>query len=105
MGVVVVTGASMGIGRSLALAWAPRGDTIILSARGRQALEGVAHEVEKAGGKAIVAPGDVTTGAHREDLARLADEAGGVDVLLNNAGRGFYSPALKIDLDAMRDLF
>jgi short-subunit dehydrogenase len=105
MAVIVVTGASMGIGRSLALAWAPRGDTLVLSARGREALEGVAREVGTAGGKAIVVPGDVTDDAHRAELVRRAEEAGGVDVLVNNAGRGFYSPALKIELDAMRDLF
>ena len=106
MSVVVITGASMGIGRALALAWAKEPDTtLVLSARGREALEGVAREVEAAGGRAVVASGDVTNEAHRLEVLARAGELGGVDVLVNNAGRGFYSPAVKIDLDELRQLF
>lgn len=106
MAVVVVTGASMGIGRALALAWAKEPDTtLVLSARGREALEGVAREVEAAGGKAVIVAGDVTDERHRAELVSRAGELGGIDVLVNNAGRGFYSPATKIDLDQLRQLF
>jgi short-subunit dehydrogenase len=103
--VVVVTGASMGIGRSLALAWARRGATVVLSARSKDALEGVAKEVTAAGGKPIVAEADVTKEEDRVRLVAIAESAGGVDVLANNAGRGFYAPALDVDVDQMRDLF
>lgn len=105
MSTVIITGASMGIGRALALAWADEKATVILSARGREPLEQVAGEVAARGARAVVVPGDVTDEAHRVDLVRRAVENGGVDVLVNNAGRGFYSPALKIDVAKMRELF
>jgi short-subunit dehydrogenase len=106
MPTVVITGASMGIGRALALQWAARGATLVLSARGRDALDAVGREVEAAGGRAIIEAGDVTDEAHRIRLvARAETEGGGVDVLVNNAGRGFYSPSLAIDIDEMRRLF
>jgi short-subunit dehydrogenase len=105
MTTVIITGASMGIGRALALAWADEKATLILSARGREALDGVAAEVATRGARAVVVPGDVTDEAHRLDLIGHAVEHGGVDVLINNAGRGFYSPALKIDIAKMRELF
>ncbi len=106
MPTVIITGASMGIGRALALQWAARGATVVLSARGREALESVGREVESAGGRAIVEPGDVTDEAHRRRLvARAEIEGGGIDVLVNNAGRGFYAPVLKIDVEELRSLF
>lgn len=105
MATVIITGASMGIGRALAIAWAKRNATLILSARGRDALEEVAREVETHGGRAIVEAGDVTMEEHRAALVSRAQETGSLDVLVNNAGRGFLSPALKIDLEKMRELF
>jgi len=105
MSTVIVTGASMGIGRALALAFADEKATLILSARGREALDEVAREVATRGARAVVVPGDVTDEAHRLDLIRHAVENGGVDVLVNNAGRGFYAPALAIDLEKLRELF
>ena len=88
---VVVTGASSGIGESVASAWARRGATVVVSARGEEGLAYVAREVEAAGGRAIVERGDVT---REEDRVRLVDraraETGRLDVLVNNAGRGFY---------------
>ena len=105
MPTVVITGASMGIGRSLALQWAARGAKLILSARTRGALERVAGEVESAGGRATIVAGDVTDEAHRAELVDRAAMEGGIDVLVNNAGRGFYAPALSIDVDEMRKLF
>jgi short-subunit dehydrogenase len=105
MSTVIITGASMGIGRALALAWADEKATLILSARGREALEQVAAEVASRGARAVVVAGDVTNEDHRASLVRHAVEAGGVDVLVNNAGRGFYSPALQIDVAKLRELF
>jgi short-subunit dehydrogenase len=105
MTTVIITGASMGIGRALALAWADEKATVVLSARGRDALDAVASEVAARGARAVVVPGDVTDEAHRAELVRQAVEHGGVDVLVNNAGRGFYAPALQIDVAKMRELF
>jgi len=103
---VIITGASMGIGRALALAWAEERDaTVVLSARGAEALASVARDVEAKGGRAIVVAGDVTDEAHRVELVTRAAETGSIDVLVNNAGRGFYAPALAVDVDKLRDLF
>ena len=57
--IVVVTGASAGAGRAVAVAFGKRGDTVALIARGRAGLEGAKTEVESAGGKALVVPCDV----------------------------------------------
>jgi short-subunit dehydrogenase len=105
MPTVIVTGASMGIGRALALAFAAEKATLVLSARGREALDEVAREVTARGARAVVVSGDVTDEAHRVELVARAVDHGGVDVLVNNAGRGFYAPALAIDLEKLRELF
>lgn len=106
MPTVVITGASMGIGRALAIAWGARGATTVLSARSAAALEETALLVARAGGRAIMEVGDVTNSEHRVALVeRAVREAGSLDVLVNNAGRGFYAPMMKVDLEEMRRLF
>jgi short-subunit dehydrogenase len=106
MSTIIITGASMGIGRALALAWAERGATLVLSARGKDVLQDVAREAEAKGGRAIAVAGDVTDEGHRVELVeRAVREGGSLDVLVNNAGRGYYAEALNIEVDAMRDLF
>lgn len=105
MSTVIITGASMGIGRALALAWADEKATLILSARGREALDEVAAEVAARGARAVVVPGDVTQEEHRVELVGHAVDHGGIDVLVNNAGRGFYAPATQIDIEKLRELF
>lgn len=106
MTTVLITGASTGIGRALALAWAARRATVVLTARSQDALAEVAREVEARGGVAIALAGDVTDAAFRRLLVeRAVDLGGGLDVLVNNAGRGYYATALGIELDAMRALF
>lgn len=105
MTTLVITGASTGIGRALALAWADEHATVVLSARGKDALEGVAAEVRARGGKAVVVAGDVTDEDHRVELVERAARVGGIDVLVNNAGRGFYAPVLDVDIVKLRELF
>jgi NAD(P)-dependent dehydrogenase (short-subunit alcohol dehydrogenase family) len=99
--VVVVTGASAGIGAALAEELARRGARLVLVARRREQLEEVARRI---GGAEIVVA-DVT---RREDVARVLDTAvarlGRVDVWVNNAGRGITRPLEQLtddDLDAM----
>jgi short-subunit dehydrogenase len=106
MATVIVTGASMGIGRALALAWAERKDTVVLSARHRDALDGVASEIRAMGARAFVVAGDITLEDDRRELVeRTIALTGSIDVLVNNAGRGFLAPTMKIDVGQMRDLF
>jgi short-subunit dehydrogenase len=86
--VVLITGASSGIGRALSLHVARAGAEVVLVARGREKLEEVQREAQDVGGIAHVHPCDLTDS---DDIGRLAAEVlaehGGVDVLVNNAGR------------------
>ena len=103
---VIVTGASSGIGHSLALAWARRRATVVLGARDEAQLKRVAHEVALAGGRALVEPVDVTREEDRVRLvARARGETGRIDVLVNNAGRGYYGHVVDIDLREIEALF
>ncbi|PWC52761.1 SDR family oxidoreductase [Azospirillum sp. TSO22-1] len=85
--VVVVTGASSGIGRATALAFARQGATVVLAARRDAALHTAAEECLDVGGRAMVVPTDVTDQEQVNHLVRRAIEAfGGIDVWVNNAG-------------------
>jgi NAD(P)-dependent dehydrogenase (short-subunit alcohol dehydrogenase family) len=85
--VALVTGASRGLGREIALGLARAGADLALVARSEEALREVASQVEEVGRRALVCPGDIS---REEDVARIADAAEGglgrVDVLVNNAG-------------------
>lgn len=84
---VVITGASSGIGRELAVQLAGRGAQLTLAAREAAALDDVAAACEAAGGRAIAVPADVTDReACRRLVASAVEEFGGVDALVNNAG-------------------
>lgn len=87
----LVTGASRGIGRAMAVGLAAAGADVALSARDEQRLKAVATEVEALGRKAFVLPADVTDG---DACRRLAEDAiaalGHLDVLVNNAGGSSY---------------
>jgi NAD(P)-dependent dehydrogenase (short-subunit alcohol dehydrogenase family) len=87
----LVTGASRGIGRAVAVGLAAAGADVAVSARSEEQLREVAAEVEALGRKTVVLPADVTDA---EALRRLADDAvaglGAVDVLVNNAGGSSY---------------
>src|ERR671931_639453 len=83
----VVTGASRGIGRAIALALAREGCRVALAARGETALEAVVQEIGAAGGHALAVPGDLTLPGSAERLiARAAETFGGLDILVNNLG-------------------
>lgn len=93
----LVTGASRGIGRAVALAFAEQGADLVLSSRKREGLEAVAQEVEALGRHALVVPANVS---QEESIAALANEverAGvAIDILVNNAG---VNPVMKGLLD------
>jgi NAD(P)-dependent dehydrogenase (short-subunit alcohol dehydrogenase family) len=86
--IVLVTGASHGIGKVTALKLAAAGATVLLVARSLEDLTAVAAEITAAGGIAHVHPADLTDMDATERLGReLLDEYGHVDVVINNAGR------------------
>lgn len=98
--VAIVTGASSGIGRAAALLFAEEGAAVILNARGEEALDALAAEIEAKGGKAVVVAGDV---AREETHARMVDMAvsrfGSLDIAFNNAGAvGPYKPLAEVTL-------
>jgi NAD(P)-dependent dehydrogenase (short-subunit alcohol dehydrogenase family) len=85
--VAVVTGASRGIGREIALAFAGAGADVAVAARASDTLDSVAHEIRAAGRRAIVVPTDVSVSADVDALIdRAITELGGVHILVNNAG-------------------
>ena len=89
--VVVITGASSGIGRATALRFAAKGARLVLAARGAESLEEVARECRKRGAKAIAVPTDVTDVGKVEELAaRAVQEFGRLDVWVNNAAVGAF---------------
>src|SRR6478609_7773619 len=95
--VVVVTGASPGVGRPIVREFAQHGAWLGLLARGRDGLEGARREVEAAGGRALVLPTDVSDAAQVEETAPTVERTfGPIDVWVNNAMASVISPALEM---------
>ncbi|MGX1162574.1 short-subunit dehydrogenase [Arthrobacter sp. SLBN-100] len=89
--VVVITGASSGIGRATALRFAAKGARLVLAARGAKSLEEAARECRKRGAKAVAVPTDVTDVGKMDELAaRAVKEFGRLDVWVNNAAVGAF---------------
>ncbi|MFC1456148.1 SDR family oxidoreductase [Microvirga arabica] len=96
---VVITGASSGIGRAAALAFARRGARVALAARRTELIEEVAGECRDLGAKAIAVTTDVTDAGAVAALAHAAEHAfGGIDVWINNAGTGVVGPYQDADI-------
>ncbi|HEX5413888.1 MAG TPA: SDR family oxidoreductase [Terriglobia bacterium] len=95
--VVVVTGATAGVGRATVRAFAKRGAHIGLLARGHDGLEAARLEVEAAGGKVLALPTDVADAKQVEDAAKAVEaEFGPIDIWVNNAMTTVFSPFTEI---------
>ena len=106
--VAIVTGSSRGIGKTLALGFAEAGASVVLAARTVSELEANAQEITAKGGKALVAPTDVTDRARLSEMVQKAvKEFGRIDVLLNvagGAGDKQLGPPLEISEDFWDEL-
>jgi short-subunit dehydrogenase len=101
--VVVITGASGGVGRAAARKFASEGAKIGLIARGRKGLEAAAQEVRDAGGEALVLPVDVANYDQVESAASSVEDAfGPIDVWVNDAMVTVYAEFLDIEPDEFR---
>jgi len=95
--VVIVTGASQGIGESIALGMAEAGANVVLAARSVDKLEAVAAKIEAIGSKCIKVKTDIQKSADINAIVQATvDEYGTVDCLVNNAGINLVKPALDI---------
>jgi NAD(P)-dependent dehydrogenase (short-subunit alcohol dehydrogenase family) len=101
--VIVITGASSGVGRALARRFGADGAKVALLARNEPALQHAADEIKAAGGEALVLPVDVSDAAAVEAAAdAVVQRWGGIDVWVNNAMVSVLSPALQMTADEFK---
>src|SRR5665213_678677 len=94
---VVITGASAGIGRSVAQLYGARGDRVGLLARGKAGLDGAVDDVVLAGGQALAIPTDMADFKQVEEAAhRIEDALGPIDVWINVAFASVFAPFVEI---------
>ena len=105
----IVTGASSGIGRAIALTLARDGAAVVVSARSRDRLHGLVAEIEAQGGLGLAVAGDASVFADMDLLVErtLAWEAGGrrLDIVVANAGRGLAGGVLGSDESQWQDVY
>ena len=101
--VVIVTGASAGIGEAVARRLARAGARLVLAARRADRLAALAKEIDPSGGRVLVVPGDVAVDADRRRLVEAAlAKFGRIDALVNNAGYGTRGPVELVPVDLIR---
>ncbi len=98
--VVVITGASAGLGRATAREFGRQGAKVGLVARGIDGLEAARREIEAMGGAAVVVPGDVAdAGAVERAAATVEEQLGPIDIWVNNAMTSVFSPVKEMRLE------
>ncbi|HXD77129.1 MAG TPA: SDR family oxidoreductase [Puia sp.] len=101
--VVVITGATGGVGRATALAFAKEGARVALLARGQEQLAATLSEIERAGGRGLAVPTDVADAAQVEAAAeRTESELGPIDIWVNNAMVSVFAPIKEISPEEFR---
>lgn len=101
--VVVITGASAGLGRATAREFAKRGAHLGLIARGTDGLQGTKREVEALGARAVIVSADVADAEQVENAAeRIEAELGPIDIWINNAMTTVFSPLHEISPEEFR---
>lgn len=103
--VVIVTGASSGIGEAAAREFAKNGSKVVLAARSAEKLSGIVREIKSEGGDAIFVISDVS----REDdcknlIHKAVDKYGAIDILVNNAGLSMRASFIDVDLQVLHRL-
>jgi NADP-dependent 3-hydroxy acid dehydrogenase YdfG len=102
----LVTGASRGIGRSIALALAKEGCKVMLAARSKSDLEKVAQEIRNSGGSAATIVANMRDEKSISDMVNAtATQFGGLDILVNNAGLGYFSSAAEMTTAQWDEMF
>jgi short-subunit dehydrogenase len=102
---ILITGASQGIGRALAIEGARRGAKLIITARSPE-IETLAEELRRQGAEVEAVRGDVTVAEDRRRmLARAVERFGGLDILINNAGIGATGHFADASEDRLRKIF
>ncbi|UCH94377.1 MAG: SDR family oxidoreductase [Candidatus Aminicenantes bacterium] len=104
--VAVVTGASKGIGRQMALALAKAGADVAISARSSDLLETLTRQIENTGRKALAFVGDMSKEADIQRLIKqTADHFNRIDILVNNAGIGHFYPVAQMPTKQWDEMF
>jgi short-subunit dehydrogenase len=104
--VIIITGASSGIGAATARRLARAGAHVVLAARRLERLEALRREIEAADGRAEVVAADITASADRERLVQAALQINGrIDALINNAGYGTRGPVELVPVEKIRQNF
>ncbi len=98
--VALITGASRGIGKSIATLFSKEGAKISAIARTKEDLEKLKSEIESAGGECIIFIGDVSKEKDvKETVEGTIDKFGKIDILVNNAGFGIYKPVVELTVE------
>ncbi len=104
--VIIITGASSGIGKALAYQLIDEKPKLVLAARSEDKLSAISKDLQQSGIDCLVVPTDVTS---TKDVENLIDKTirhyGKIDVLINNAGMGYYKPILETSFEKVKQLY